>query len=381
MRKNIKDAARIVVKLGTSTVSHQSTGNINIGRLDAICRQIADLVGAGKEVILVSSGAIGLGRNRMGVRKRPSTIPEKQAYAAIGQGLLIHMYQKLFSEYGLTAAQILLTRDDISNRERYLNARETINQLIGMAVIPIINENDTVAVDDINFGDNDLLSAHVALLIDADILVMLTDTDGLYTADPRIDSKATIIKEIECVDSGVRCLAGASITTHGTGGMLSKVEAASIVAQAGLQALIANGSSHAILPRIFEGEVIGTYFHAIGTRLENRKRWIAFSHKSDGKIVIDTGAAKAISIDGKSLLPSGIISVEGDFNRGATIEIIGESLNLVGKGLVNYNSDDVKRIIGKHSRDISRILGYNYSDEIIHRDNLVIFLLGGNNLE
>lgn len=368
----ISEASRIVVKVGTSTLTYP-TGKLNLERIEHIVKQLADLYNQGKEVILVSSGAIGVGVSRLGLAQRPETIPEKQAAAAVGQGLLMHIYEKMFAEYGAVVAQVLLTRDDIGDRKRYLNAKNTLVTLFSMGVIPIINENDTVAVDDIKFGDNDLLSALVASLVGADLLIILSDIDGLYAGNPNQQRDAKLIKVVEEITPEILEVAGGAGSSLGTGGMLTKIQAGKIAMQSGTFMVIANGSEKNIIRRIVRGEEIGTVFIPKENHLHSRKRWIAFGQGFQGKICIDDGAVIALKSEGKSLLPSGITKVEGEFERGSAVDVCDHYGRIFAKGLVNYSARELRQIQGHSTGDIEKILGYKYYDEVIHRDNLVLF--------
>jgi len=371
MRERIKEAKRIVIKIGSSTLTYQNT-KLNFDQIDLLIRQIANLKNQGKEIVLVSSGAVAAGQGKLDLHNRPKTIPQKQALAAVGQGLLINVYQKFFSEYGHKVAQVLLTGQDLTIRKRYLNSRNTLNQLLDYGVIPIINENDTVAVEEIKFGDNDTLSALVGGLIEADLLVVLSDIDGLYTADPRVDSSASLIKELDEITKEVEELAGGEGSERGTGGMRTKITAAEVGTKAGISVIIANGSSDRILTRINEGEELGTLFLP-EEGLRSRDKWIAFNLDIEGKLVVDSGAVKAILNSGSSLLPCGIIKVEGEFVAGAVVDVVNEEDERVAKGLVNYSKEEVVKIKGLQSSQIKNQLGYHDYDEVIHRDNLVCF--------
>lgn len=361
----------MVVKIGTSSLTYPS-GKLNLGRMEKLTRQIADLRNEGREVVLVSSGAIGAGLSKLGLTKRPKTIPRKQAVAAVGQGLLIHIYEKLFGEYGLTVAQVLLTRDDLIDRRRYLNARHALLTLLELGVIPIINENDTVAVEGIRFGDNDTLSALVAGLVDASLLVILSDVEGLYSSDPRIDPKAKLVPLVKGVDVSIEQAAGGAGSALGTGGMATKIKAARIAVQSGVPMLIAHSGRDGVLRAILAGEEIGTLFVPEAGRLASRKRWIAFSKEPVGAVVIDDGACKAILAHGGSLLPAGVIAVRGEFSEGDLIELVDRNGKRIGSGLTNFSSQELEMIKGRRSSEIERILGSRNYDEVVHRDNLIV---------
>jgi glutamate 5-kinase len=370
-KRAIPNAKRIIVKVGTSTLTYPS-GKLNLGRIESIAKELADLHNQGREVMLVSSGAIGAGMARLGLKERPDTIPGKQAAAAVGQGLLMHIYEKMFAEYGVNVAQILLTRDDLADRKRYLNARDTLFTLAQYGAVPIINENDTVAVESIKFGDNDLLAALVASLVGAELLVILSDIDGLYTANPQKDTEARLISLVDEITSDIEEIAGGAGSELGTGGMISKIYAAKIAVQSGTTMIIANGQEGNIIRRIIQGENIGTVFLAKENVLDSRKRWIAFGQEIQGRITVDDGAFRALRREGKSLLPTGIHSVVGEFERGNSVEIANINGRVFAKGLANYSSKEIEKIRGKQTHEISGILGYKYYDEVIHRDNLVI---------
>ena len=370
IRKSL-NATRIVVKLGSSTLTHKN-GQLNLARLDKLVLQLADLHNQGKEVILVSSGAVGAGIGKLGLKERPKTIPEKQACAAVGQGILMHMYEKLFAEYGKIVAQVLLTREDIVDRHRFLNARNALHTLLQLSVIPVINENDIVAIEEIRFGDNDTLSALVASLIEADLLIILTDIEGLYTSDPREDKNAKLIKEVDKITPQIKALAGGAGTTFGTGGMATKIEAGKIAVNSGTTMVIANGSKNNVLRRVIEGQQVGTLFHPGKTPLQAKKKWIAFGSAVHGKIFVDKGASKALTKDGKSLLPGGITGLEGKFKTGNTVSILDEMGKEIARGIVNYSYKEIERIKGKKTTEIEEILGHKDFDEAVHRNNLVI---------
>lgn len=361
-------AHRLVVKVGTSTLTH-ATGKLNLFQLEQLVRQIADLKHQGREVILVTSGAVGAGMGRMGLTERPRTMPEKQAMAAIGQGLLMHMYEKIFSEYGQVVAQVLLTKDDITNRERYLNGRNTLLALLQLGVVPIINENDTVVYEQIKFGDNDTLAALVAGLIDAELLILLSDIDGLYTANPRIDTNAQLVPLVEEITPEIEMLAGEPGSKLGSGGMLTKIQAAKIACNSGIPMVLANGSRENVLRDTVLGVNPGTLFVPKEHRMKSRKGWIAYGSKTSGTIQVDAGAEKALIDNGRSLLPSGISGVDGEFNRGSVVKVSGKN-GEIARGIVNYSSEEINRIKGCQSKDISEKLGYKDYEEVIHRDNL-----------
>lgn len=362
---------RIVVKVGSSSITHP-TGKLNLNQIESLVRQLADLAHQGKEIILVSSGAVGAGMGKLGLKERPKTIPEKQAAAAVGQGVLLHMYEKIFAEYGPTVAQVLLTREDLSDRKRFLNARNALLTLISFGVIPIINENDTVAVDEIKFGDNDTLSAMVASLVEADLLIILSDIDGLYTGNPQKDAKAKLVPMVEEITPEVEALAGGAGSKLGTGGMLTKLQAGKIAMNSGVSMMIGKGQQPRILLDLVAGEDLGTWFIPKNSKLQCKKKWIAFGTAVQGTITVDAGAAKALSAGGKSLLASGITKIEGQFGQGNAVRVCDEAGQEIARGLVNYTSEEVDKIKGLHSKAFDEVLGQHDYDEVIHRDNLTI---------
>lgn len=363
---------RVVIKIGTSTLA-DSDGCMNSSRMHSIVAQIAQLCQQGREVIIVTSGAIGCGMGRLQMKQRPQNIPEKQAAAAIGQTYLMRQYEDFFQKYGYTVAQILLTQEDMRTRERYLNARNTIMTLLSHGVVPIVNENDTVAVEEIKFGDNDTLSALVASKVEADVLIILSDVTGLYTADPRKNKDAELIHVVDVIDDSVEKMAMKSTGTHrGVGGMHTKVQAAKIATASGVMVVIADGSKPDTLVNIFQGEDVGTKFLPRHDRISGRKKWIAFCNRPQGKIGVDEGAAKAILKMGRSLLPSGVVGVEGNFVLGDMVTVLDEDGDEIARGLVSFSSAEIEKIKGKKTTEILKILGHKDYDEVIHRDNLVI---------
>ncbi len=363
---------RIVIKVGTN-VLRGGTERIHRPRLIEIARQIARLSEEKHELILVSSGAVFAGREVLGIKptKQKKDIPYKQMLAAIGQGRLLSLYQQIFDMYGLTVAQALLTRADLAHRTRYLNARNTLQLLIQHKVIPIINENDVVAVDEIKFGDNDNLSAMVANLIDADLLIILTDQPGLFTADPRFHSDAQLIREVLIIDETIREMARGSSGGVGTGGMITKIGAAELATRSGTNVVIAPGSEPEVIVRVVHGESLGTRFPTPLSYIESRKRWI-LAEAVQGQIKIDDGAVKALVKVDKSLLVVGVIEVLGEFQRGETIRVLNQQDQEIGRGLANYSAEDLRAICGKHSQEINTILSYDFGATAVHRDNLVI---------
>lgn len=369
-KKSFDNAKRVIVKVGSNVLTENSGLNLNVVR--SMSRQICRLIDRGLEVILVTSGAMAAGIRKIGLAKRPDEIPKRQAVSAVGQASLIMEYEHAFDRYGIKVAQILLTSEDLNHRKRYLNARNTLNTLLSWQVIPIINENDTVAVESIKFGDNDNLAAMIALLMDADLLIILTDIDGLYASDPRTDPDAELIPTVTSYKKSIEKMAGSIPGSLGTGGMLSKIKAAKKVTSAGVPMVIANGNMPDILEKLFDGGDYGTFFVPQSERLPSRKCWIGYSLKPEGVIIIDQGAATAVLKRGKSLLPSGIVAVEGDFGIGAAVEFKTAASDVLGTGLVNYGASDIRKIMGLQSRQILERLGEKPYDEVIHRDNLVI---------
>jgi len=370
-RKGIlRSVKRAVVKVGSGVLT--GSNGLNMAVIDHLTTDICALRKEGMEVILVSSGAIAAGLRKMGVSKRPQSLSQQQAVAAIGQSSLIMAYEEAFGSHGYKVAQILLTRDDLTHRRRYLNARNTLFTLLSWKIIPIINENDTVVVDEIKFGDNDNLSAMVTNLTESQILVNLTNIDGLYDKDPRTHSDATFLEVVEKVDRRLTRSASSIPGFLGTGGMATKVRAAQNMALRGVPTIIANGLKPNILNRIFSGKKEGTLFLPREVPLCSRKHWIAFTKSPKGKIVIDRGAEKAILNQGKSLLPSGIVTVEGRFSMGNSVLLTNEAGEDIAVGMVNYHSGDIKKISGAKSTEIESRLGFKHDDEVIHRDNLVL---------
>ncbi|MDU2065946.1 MAG: glutamate 5-kinase [Sporomusaceae bacterium] len=371
-RADLSKARRIVVKLGTSTLTYEN-GKLNLFRIEKLVRELADLANQGKEMILVTSGAVGVGMDRLGLIEKPKTIPEKQAAAAVGQGILMHVYEKIFGEYGQTVAQVLLTREDSVNRRRYANSRSSLLTLLKMGVIPVINENDAVAVDELKIGDNDTLSATVAGLVDADLLIILSDVEGVYTENPAVNPAARLIGEIADITPEIEALSGEPGSLRGTGGMYTKIQAGKIAMNSGVSMVIALSSRDGVIRDILAGKAIGTLFSPKENSLHVRKRWLAFGSRLYGSVTIDAGCEKAL-LAGSSLLAAGILAVSGDFEQGNTIRIVNESGREVARGLVNYNSSDLDSIKGCHSHEFSSVLGSKPYDEVIHRDNLALLV-------
>ena len=371
MKTALTNCRRIVVKVGSSLVTNQGAG-LDLNALGNWARQIATLSARGYEVVLVSSGAIAEGMQRLNWRTRPVALHELQAAAAVGQMGLVQAYESCFRKHDLHAAQVLLTHADLADRERYLNARATLTTLLHLRVIPIINENDTVVTDEIKFGDNDTLGALVTNLIDADALVILTDQSGLYTGDPRKDPNATLVSTATAGDAELEKMAGGAGSSIGRGGMITKILAAKRAARSGAHTAIASGHEPDVLLRLFEGIAIGTLLTAPALSLASRKQWLAGHLQVAGSLVLDEGAIRAIGSEGKSLLPIGVKHVSGEFRRGSVVACVSEQGLDIARGLVNYNSDEASRIAGHASRDIDALLGYGGDSEIIHRDNLVL---------
>jgi glutamate 5-kinase len=371
MRTVLTKCKRIVVKVGSSLVTNRGAG-LDLIALGDWARQIGALNTGGYEVVLVSSGAIAEGMQRLCWKKRPASIHDLQAAAAVGQMGLVQAYESCFRKHDLHAAQVLLTHADLADRERYLNARSTLTTLLALRVIPIINENDTVVTDEIKFGDNDTLGALVTNLIEADVLIILTDQDGLHSADPRKDAKATLISAAMAGDAKLESMAGSAGSHIGRGGMLTKILAAKRAARSGAHTVIASGHERDVLLRLLQGESIGTLLTAPTLTLAARKQWLADHLQIAGKLVLDAGAVKALCSDGKSLLPIGVKNVVGEFQRGALVACVSEDGSEIARGLTNYNAEEA-RIIAQHaSKEIEALLGYGGDAEIIHRDNLVL---------
>ncbi len=361
---------RLVVKLGSGVLTAEQ--GLNIPVIEGLAAEICQLKDRGIEVIVVSSGAIASGMRKMGLSTRPRSVSQQQAIAAIGQPSLMMAYEDAFERHGHKVAQILVTRDDLTHRRRYLNARNTILTLLSWNITPIVNENDTVVVDEIKFGDNDNLSAMVVNLAGADFLINLTDIEGLFDKDPRSHKDAQLIGVVKKVDRKIRALASEIPGFLGTGGMSSKIMAAQKAALAGVPTVIASGLKPKILTRIFNGEEEGTLFLPNSSALCSRKHWIAFTKAPRGQIIIDDGAEMAIVKHGKSLLPSGIVEVRGRFSVGDSVQLLNKEGKPIAAGLVNYGSPEVTRIMGAKSYEIESILGFKHDDEVIHRDNLVL---------
>jgi glutamate 5-kinase len=370
-RQTISNAKRLVIKVGSALLTNDGAG-IDRQAIDAWVEQIAKLLSAGKEVVLVSSGAVAEGLVRLGIDTRPESIHMLQSAAAVGQMGLIQTYETSFRRFERQTAQILLDHDDMANRERYLNARSVIQTLMELNVVPIVNENDTVVTDEIRFGDNDRLAALVANLIDADVLLILTDKDGMYDANPDENKDAQLITQALASDSNLDALAGSSNGALGRGGMQTKLEAARLASRSGCNTVIAGGRNQDILTRICEGENLGTLLQAGQTPIAARKQWLAGQLQVKGCLVLDDGAAQVLRQQGRSLLAVGVIKVSGTFTRGELVSCEDSSGQEVARGLANYNADETRLIQGKSTEEIATILGYCDDDELIHRDNMVI---------
>jgi glutamate 5-kinase len=367
----LKRVRRVVVKVGSSLLSAEQ--GLDRRRIRSLVRELDELAGDRREFLLVTSGAVAAGCARLGLRERPRTIPQKQAAAAVGQIDLMAAYKEFFEARGRHVAQVLLTREDLSNRRRYLNAKHAIRELLAAGVLPIVNENDTVAVDEIKLGDNDNLSAAVAVLVEADLLVILSDVDGLHTADPQCDERAQPVPMVVANDAGADRYAAASAGRLGTGGMATKLDAARKAAAVGIGTIIADGRRESALGRVFDAATVsGTLVVPSADRLTSRKHWIAFSLRPQGALHLDGGAAAALRDRGRSLLPSGVRLVDGSFGAGDCVRCLAPDGGEVARGLVNYSAAELRRIQGSHTRDIDSILGYKICDEVIHRDDMVI---------
>jgi glutamate 5-kinase len=372
-REDLRNRKRIVVKVGTSSITYP-TGKVNLGKMELLARDLSDLHSSGREVVLTSSGAVGAGVGKLNCPP-PSSLPEKQALAAIGQGILMHMYEKFFSEYSKSVAQVLLTRDCFSDPERYLNSRHTLFSLLHFGVIPIINENDTVAVDELKFGDNDTLSAMVACNVEADLLIILSDIDGLYDSDPRKNKNACLISEVSEITEAMLESSKTRGSSLSSGGMFTKLAAARMTMPNGIPLVIASSDEPNVVRRVVDGESVGTLF--VPSREEgyaSRRRWIAAGSSAKGSVVVDDGAAEALLRRGKSLLPSGVKKVEGRFEPGDVIAVKNASNVEIARGVSNYNHDDAAKIMGRRTGEIEKILGRRDYEELIHRNNMAVLL-------
>jgi glutamate 5-kinase len=365
---------RVVVKVGTNLLT-AGTDRLDLGVMASLVGQIARLRRDGAQVVVVSSGAVAAGKQRLGQTTLHEELPHRQVWAAVGQGLLMAAYDELFQWHDVKIAQALLTRADLQNRVSYLNARNTLQALLDLGVTPIVNENDVVAVDelaDVRIGDNDNLSAMVASLVEADVLVLLTDIDGLYTADPKRDPSARLVPVVNQIDAAVEASAGTVGSSRGIGGMVTKLQAAKLATASGVAVIITNGQTPDVLPRLAGGEPLGTLFTAASSRMESRKRWMLAGLTRRGHVSVDGGAAAALRTRNTSLLPAGVAGITGEFRRGDVVALHDAGGQPVAYGIVNYDSEDLARLKGLHSGQIQEVLGRHYGDEVVHRDNLVL---------
>ena len=368
----LSNVSKIVIKIGTRVLTNED-GLVDKNRIMELSKQVVKLRLKGFSVVIVSSGSIGAGISALGLQKRPSILPELQAAAAIGQGKLIEVYNECFKKHGYHAAQLLLTRQDFEDRQRYLNTCNTLHSLLNFKTIPIINENDTISVEEITFGDNDILSALVTNLLRADLLILLSSVDGLYTTPPAPGKSCRVLSVVDSISDDIKKLAFKQKTKEGVGGMESKLEAANIATGSGEAVIIANGMQSDILSKIMNYDDVGTLFVPYNKKITSRKRWIGFTVKPKGKIYIDQGALSALQKKGKSLLPSGVVKIEGKFIKGDVVSIVdvGEKRE-VARGLMNYSADEVRKVKGLRTSLIKKTLGYKPYDEIVHRDNIVL---------
>ncbi|MBF0124534.1 MAG: glutamate 5-kinase [Magnetococcales bacterium] len=368
--QRVAQARRVIIKIGSQllTAGQDHLQRDWIGRR---CREVCLALAAGRQAVIVTSGAIAAGTARLHLGRKPLLLREKQAAAAAGQGVLMQCYEEAFIAHDRSVAQILLTREDVAHRRRYLNARDTLETLLTLGLVPIVNENDTVVVEEICFGENDTLAALVAGLIDADLLILLSDIDGLYDHDPHQHDQAQLIPLVSHITADIERLAGGSGSQVGSGGMVTKLQAARMAARSGCMTVIANGFCEAVIPRILAGQPTGTLFLSEDDAISSRKRWIAHGLRSGGDVELDDGAAAAL-LGGRSLLAKGIRRVQGHFDRGAAVRCLSPQGEPLARGLVNYSADELRRIAGHHSSEFEAILGFRGDDEVIHRDNLVV---------
>lgn len=362
---------RVVIKVGSAVMT--TAEGLNQAAIDELTDTMAHLLREGREVVLVSSGAIAAGFKKIGLTAKPRSIPQKQAVAAIGQTTLMQKYEQAFARHGVKVAQILLTRNDLANRRRYLNARNTLFTLLNWKVLPVINENDTVVVEEIQFGDNDNLSALISSVVQAGLLIILTDIDGLYDQDPRLHPEAKLIPLVEKIDLRLERAASRQPGIIGSGGMFSKIQAAKKAASVGIPTIIAHGLKPRIIQRLFDGAEEGTLFLSPAAKLSSRQYWLAYTTNPAGEIVVDDGARQVLRYQGKSLLPAGIIGVNGRFSAGAAVRLLDRGGEVIGIGLSNYSASDIACIKGLQTCNIQQSLGYKGYDEVVHRDNMVIF--------
>ncbi len=366
----MEKAKRVLIKIGSGVLTEKD--GIKTHVIQGLCRDIAEIMEKGIEVIMVSSGAISSGMKKMGLKNRPTQISQLQALASVGQGILMGIYEREFDKWGIKVGQILVTKEDLGSRSRYLNIINTLSTLISWGVVPIINENDTVAIHEIKFGDNDNLAALFTILSDSQLFINLTTMDGLFDKDPTTNKDAKLIKVVEKVDKGVLSFASGDTSTFGTGGMRSKLVAARKVAMSGVPTVIANGNLPFVVRKVLSGEDIGTLVLPSENPIKKKKHWLAFGSYPKGGLIVDTGAEKALLENGKSLLPSGLLGVDGRFEKGDPVMIRNTKGELLAIGLVNYNSGEIRRLVGKNTKEIEEILGYKGSEEVIHRNNMVI---------
>ena len=370
-RKRLKATRRWVVKIGSALLTNEGQG-LDLSRMDDWANQICQLRDQGVEVVLVSSGAVAAGIERLGWDDRPTALNQLQAAASVGQTCLIQAWESSFQKLGVQPAQVLLTHEDHSHRKRYLNARGTLRTLLEMGVVPIVNENDAVVTNELRFGDNDTLGALVANQVEADVLVILTDQDGMFTADPRNNPDATLIHEVKAKDSALDAIAGSGSGRLGRGGMLTKLRASRQAAASGATTVIIGGRIDDVITRVFAGEQLGTLLLPEKAPMAARKQWLQGHLKTAGELVLDAGAVRVLQQQGKSLLPVGVKAVRGDFQRGEMVTCVNESGDEIARGLVNYRAAEAQRIIGKSSHQIAEVLGYEREPELIHRDNMVL---------
>lgn len=378
LRPDMTKYHRIVIKIGTSVLT-EGTRRLSHAKMVDLARQCAELHHQGYDIIICTSGAIAAGRECLDYPALPTTVANKQMLAAVGQSKLMMMWERFFDIYGVYVGQILLTHGDVESRHRFLNAQDTLNALLQHRIIPIINENDAVATEEIKIGDNDNLSALVAVLVGADLLILLTDQPGLYTADPQKDPNAKLITQVDVINDHLRAVAGKSHSGLGVGGMATKLDAALVARRAGTEVIIASGAGASAITRIIEGKAEGTRFPPIDTPLVNRKRWVLAGAVNSGRILVDTGAANALQYKGRSLLPAGITNIEGTFDRGDTVSIVVPDdkkggIDEVARGISRYNSDDLDRIKRCHSNKFEAILGYTYGAVAVHRNDLILLV-------
>ncbi len=372
VREGLKTAKRVVVKVGTSTITRPAGGS-NLVRMEEIAREIAGLADEGREMVLVTSGAIAVGMNRMGLKTRPKDVSKRQALAAVGQGVLMHLYETMFASYGQTTGQVLLTKENSMRHNQYTNSRNALLSMLSMGVVPVVNENDAVSVDELKIGDNDTLSATVASLVDADALIILSDVDGLYTANPQEHTDAKLIPEVREITPEIEGLAGGAGTEGGTGGMVTKLAAAKIAMSAGVTMVIARGDTIGVMREVLAGQNVGTVFVAKEEHLRARKAWLAFGRHIEGNLTVDDGCARAMR-GGASLLAAGIVGVDGDFAEKSTVRVLGTDGKEIARGVVNYGADEIRKIAGKKTKEITAILPDATHDEVVHRDDLVMMV-------